>query len=127
MSFPILNVSSNMLIGVCTIDAEKLTELLTASNIVSVSSAENGGLLIVTSGGRQVHIRGIAKIVNVKSSRNGDSEIESITTPTCANIVEENYQARFFYCAKVSRSERNAGLPDDVVNKHPIRKGRSRQ
>ena len=27
--------------------------------------------------------------------------------------------ARFFYCAKTSRAERNAGLPEEMVNDHP--------
>ena len=32
---------------------------------------------------------------------------------------ESGTAARFFYCAKASKSERNLGLPEGTTNKHP--------
>ncbi len=107
MTFPIWNASSGSFTGIITIEYESPTSTLTASNIASVRSAENGSVLIVTSDGEQVPIRGTARLANGWPYGNGEKRIENTSTNTCGNTASPS---RAFYCAKASRSERNAGV-----------------
>jgi hypothetical protein len=106
MTLPILSVSNDSLIGICTIATEKHTQSLMASNIESVRVAANGEASITTSDGAREPIKGTASLVSVTPSESGEKPTESTTTPICESTEAD----RFFYCAKASRAERNQGL-----------------
>lgn len=107
MSFQILNASIKTPIGHCTIKTEKIIELFLAENVVGVSIVSNTEALIYLENGQQVPIKGIVEIVPVKNFGNGENKTRNITTLITENI--ELSGARFRYCPKTSKSERNAG------------------
>ena len=69
--------------------------------------------------------RATAPTVASPTSESGESETASTTTPICGPICGPTEPAaspdlvRFFYTAKASRAERNAGLPEGERSIHP--------
>lgn len=119
MSFQILNASIKTPIGHCIIKTEKIIELFLAENVVGVSIVSNTEALIYLENGQQVPIKGTVEIVPVKNFGNGENKTKNITTPITENI--ELSGARFRYCAKTSKSERNAGCEDLYPKKSDYR------
>lgn len=105
ISFPILSASTPNPIGTCTIESENVTSLLTASNIESVSVAENLSASIHLRGEVQAPITGIAKFAQQTTCENGANKTATIGMPTI-----ETTGARFLYAPKASKADRNAGL-----------------
>ena len=93
-----------------TSDCEKTTRTSGELNTGDASDAESTSPLASFRGGRQEHTKDIVKTANGMLLENGEPRIESATTPICESIESEVAESRFFYCAKASRSERNAGL-----------------
>lgn len=136
MSFPIWNVSTSLYIGTCTIESEKITELLAESRLDGVSLANNTSAFLHLQGEVPVLIKGTVSLVLAVNPANGETQTVCTGTPTIASdesslaistiksISKEIASAlmldvasdtslkqnRFFYCAKASKSERNAGL-----------------
>ncbi len=106
MIFPILNVLKNINIGTCIIKSDKIIKSLTELNIESVKIVSNIESLITLKNGEKELIKGIVSIVLDKNSEIGEIKIENITTPIIENIDKNN---RFFYVAKASKSDKNAG------------------
>lgn len=91
--------------------SEKTIASSTASNNDDASDAANTSHLTDSSGARQEPTRGIAPSASAPISGNGERTTARATTPTCAPIDSEPWtKPRFFYTAKASRSERDAGL-----------------
>ncbi len=135
MSFPILNVWKQTLIGTCMLECEKIIEPSMVSNIEAVSFAENGCVLIYFQNEVTEPIRAIVKNVPENDWLNGEKVIGNTGTNTIGkgvdkqgmrttrNISEktetesmpkegQDILKRFFYCAKASPRERNEGLED---------------
>jgi DNA modification methylase len=108
ISFPIWNASKRTPIGTCIIETEKTTESFEAKSIASVSVAANGKCSIVSANDPLAPIKGTARIVFGNISESGETRIATTGTLTTATTAPG--PSRFFYCAKISSSERNAGL-----------------
>lgn len=152
MIFPIFNASKPELIGTCTLESEKNINKSMILNIESVNIAENGECLIRFLNDQMEPIKAIAKNVPSNAWLNGEMKIEntgtSITekderipvTNTIKNTVKsierkstqkdvsdtQNLRNRFFYCAKASSSERNAGLEGMPLKNKGIDNGQKR-
>ncbi len=110
----ISNASTKTSTGTVTIESEKTINGFLAENVVGVSAVSGTEVLIDLASGQQVPITGIVSIVLKPTFRTGADKTESITTPICENTEKNN--SRFFYVAKASKRERNAGLEFAELN-----------
>lgn len=108
MSFPILSACNGTFIGTITIESGKTIEPSTAQNIVGVSVVSATEALMHFQSGQLEPITGIVSLASESTSLAGVIETVSTGTRTIGHIAPN----RFFYCAKISSSERNAGLED---------------
>jgi len=93
-----------------TQELEKTILKLKELNIEDAKSVMNIKNLIVSILEKVEHIKVIVNYVLEKNLKNGEKLTENTTTNTTGNI--ENGSSRFFYCAKVSKKERNAGCEE---------------
>lgn len=138
ISFPTFSASAQTPTESFTLETEQSIEQSEASSIESVSVASNGECLVSFSQGARAPIRGTVRSAPSLTSLNGATGTENTGTPTTERDGErpatnttrstslstaiESTRAvandtasglpltRFFYCAKISSSERNAGL-----------------
>ena len=110
MSFPILSVSTNTNIGICTIDFEKTIKKSMVSNIEGVSVASPTECLIYLKNGNQELFKATVSIAVENTLENGETNTANTITPTTESIGKGS---RFFYVAKASKSDRGE------VNTHP--------
>lgn len=89
---------------------EKTTETLTALNTDAANGVTSTSHSPSSSGVSQEPIRGTANHASANTSESGEPQTANTTTPTCANTESAITGSRFFYVAKASRRERNAGL-----------------
>jgi len=94
-------------------EKEKITNLLTELNTETVRNVENISLLINFKYVLLELIKDIAKNVNVQNLESGENKTENTGTSTIETI--ENATNRFFYCPKVSKSERNIGCKSLII------------
>lgn len=114
MSFPILNASTKTFIGTCTIETAKTINSSMASSIESVSVVSSTEMLVTFQNGGQEPITGIVNLALESTCENGEKRTGTNGMPISAPI---EHPKRFLYCAKASKSERNAGL--DKPSSHP--------
>lgn len=119
MTFPISNAFTKMCIGIITIVSEKTINLYSAESVESVSVVSDTEALISLSDGRRVPIKGIVSIALEPTLKNGMLTTESTTTLTCASTTASENSSRFFYVAKASKRERNAGLEGMPLGEPP--------
>jgi len=81
---------------------------------------EAGGMLDEQSGVSKSNIRPPSggKILNPETGWNANSIVDK----TIRGHADSGGASRFFYCAKVSKKERNLGLPEGLINDHPTAK-----
>ena len=87
----------------------KTIKILMEKNIGDASYVENINYLMSLTLELMEHIKVIVNLVPNLNYKNGEKITENIITNT-TETTEKNY--RFFYCPKVSKKERNAGLED---------------
>jgi site-specific DNA-methyltransferase (adenine-specific) len=98
-----------------TNESEKAIEPLTGLSAESASDAENTNRSTNSSAARQEPIRDTARSVPANTCESGASRTATGTMPTCEPI-ESSTSNRFFYCAKASRRERDAGCEERPDN-----------
>lgn len=96
----------------CNGELQKLNKGRFPANVVLDEQA--GALLDEQSGVSQSNSTDCVDIVNSKISSFGSNSKRKVTRRS-----DKGGASRFFYCAKTSKSERNANLPEGVVNNHP--------
>jgi len=103
------NVCKGENIDYCMAESEKITRLLMGLNIENVKDVEIIKSLIVFKSVVLELIRDTVKIVNENILKIGVRITEENGTLIIENIESQKVN-RFWYCAKSSRKERNAGL-----------------
>jgi hypothetical protein len=88
----------------------KITETLTALNTDAANGVTSTSHSPSSSGGRQEPTTDTASLASLTTSESGEPQTANTTTPTCASTASAITGSRFFYVAKASRRERNAGL-----------------
>ncbi len=111
MTCRILNALTDMPIGICTIESEKIICPSMESSIGGVSLVKNTEAWIFFTNEQLAPIVGIAKFAPMKNFVNGENPTANITTDITENI--EPKTDRFFYVAKASKSDKGA------ENSHP--------
>jgi len=99
-------------------ESEKITRLLMKLSTENAKDVENIKNLIVFKNELIALIRDIVNNANETIFENGEQIIESTGINITENTERENLINRFFYVAKASKKERNAGL-DNGKNTHP--------
>ena len=84
------------------------------ANLIHDGSEEVVGLFPVTGGGKASS--GAARKARTGREQYGDMQQSHIGID---NYGDQGSAARFFYCAKVSKKDRNEGLTQDQANNHP--------
>lgn len=93
-----------------TVESEKTIKLLMGLNTEDVKNAENIKPLIIFGNELLELLEDIVRIAQELKEKNGLKRTETTIIPICENIkkgIKNN--PRFFYCAKPSKRERNAG------------------
>jgi len=102
-------------------ESEKIIRSLMELNTENAKDVENIKNLIVFKNELIALIKDIVNNANESIFKNGEQIIESIGINITENTEKENLINRFFYCAKASKKERNAGL-DDLPDKQKYAK-----
>jgi len=106
----ICNVSLKETIDYFMAESEKIIKLLKEWNIEDVRLVENIKHLMIFGKELLELMEVIVKSVQQQNSEIGVVKTENITINICGNGGRNNLlSSRFFYCAKASKSERNAG------------------
>lgn len=117
ITFPILSACTKTSIGIITIVSEKTIDLSLEESVVGVSVVSDTDALVHFKDGHQEPIKGIVKIALEKNLENGENGIKNVTTPTIESTELNINSSRFFYVAKASKREKNAGcegLPEKL-------------
>jgi DNA modification methylase len=103
MSFPILNASTKIFTGTCTIETARTIEKSLVENVEGVSVVSDTEVLLHLPNEKQERITGIVNLALESISVSGEIKTVNIGT----HITESTGASRFLYCAKASKSERN--------------------
>ena len=113
------NASQEQNIEDYTLNLIKTISLLMEKSIEDVKNVENINYLTTSIKliENMLHMLVIVNVAHQTNLKNGEKQTENIITNTTENI--KNGSSRFFYQAKVSKSERNMGL--DVFEKQEVK------